>query len=108
MKPSEVIDKALTDYIPDAEHWMRASFHAPGDNGDDKYCMLGALGMAVSGNPRVWRASGPHYRAISDVIEEQVGHPLAVMCYNDRLGRTYDEIRAIFEKARANLQERGE
>lgn len=105
MKPSEVIDTVLIDLLPDATRWVQGRYHQNGLK-DAKYCLLGAIGVAMTGNPLGY--GGPVYRAVGDAIQEQEGEPLALMSFNDRRGRTYDEVRAVLEKARAHLWERGQ
>lgn len=112
MKPSEVIDKALTDYIPDAAHWTKGTFRIASGGGDDEqYCMLGAIGMAQSESALAPELAygGKAYAAIKAVINELTGSPNACVGeFNDTIAKGYDDVRAVMEKARANLQECGE
>jgi hypothetical protein len=110
MKPSEVIDKALTDYIPDAAHWTRGAFRAVGGE-DEQFCMLGAIGMAQSEHALVPELAygGKAYVAIKEVVGELTGGDCGCVGeFNDTIAKDYDEVRAVMEKARASLQERGE
>lgn len=108
MKPSEIIDKALTEVIPDETKWCQLARH----NLFDQHCLLGAMDIAAGRmengayirvpNEYLWARS-----AVLSAIEEQYGSPTLVTAFNDQLGRTYDEVRMVMEKARAGLQEKG-
>lgn len=128
MKPSEIIDKALTEVIPDKTKWTQGTRYVR-----QRYCALGALAMAHHGTPtrqakNAWTTrvdslgqptqillQGSYLepeedlacRAIIDKICEETGHRYSISGYNDYPGRTYDEMRAVMEKARASLQEEG-
>lgn len=111
MKPSEVIDKALTEVIPDESAWCQKSLSTE----DGKHCMAGAMMAAARGNVAHFLAGlsnresdDPYYAARLACIKVLVDLDL-----NDSLPRfndnhLYSEVRAVMEKARAELQEKGQ
>lgn len=116
MKPSEVIDKALTKYLPDAAHWVQGAY----TNAHDGCCISGAIGLVIEGDAILGMVNLLGYRAMAAIVESvnelhSARWPTSyarvegiIVGYNDEDGRTYDEVRAVMEKARAGLQERGE
>lgn len=115
LKPSEIIDKALTNFIPDKEHWTTGAYRSLIPGSDPRFCLLGALGMATNGHYSMASNSarrGPLHLAlekIRDLVEDQITLKYGcdpVADFNDT--HTYDEVRAVAEKARAALQEIGQ
>lgn len=122
MKSSEILDRALS-VIPDASRWTQGGRYRRMGQESEQYCAVGALSMAIWGSPHAMVADRPDTLSTTEIrlspeqaaarnalchaIFEQVGHN-SIITFNDAMGRKYDEIRVIFEKARAALQERGE
>ena len=120
MLPSEIIDRALTEVIPDESRWTQDGLHVAALDGDDpdKSCLLGALGYAAAGS---WTAAcaadrfrHPELETACSEIERLIGElhgdlltfgVAHIPTFNDN--RTYPEVRALAEKARANLAEQG-
>lgn len=107
MKPSEVIDKALTEIIPDESRWCQTLL----ETDDGKHCMAGAMMVAAHDRleyPATFALEDdPYYvarQACMDVIAE-VDSPHSIPSFND--SNSYDAVRAVMEKARAGLQEKG-
>lgn len=133
MKPSEIVDHALNGMIPDAEHWTQKQYTSilavADENGYRKiqqYCMLGALVTVAGGNVSTDTHVLPHdvqedfekaREKVASIILEQnpeldffgpdVFHT-TVSVFNDEKSRTYDEVRAVMEKAKCALQEEGQ
>lgn len=113
MLPSEIIDTMLTEVIPDESRWGQGSRRDVSSDGDEKYCMLGALGMAAYGEAystlRAYDSHRAAYSAICGQIHQLPGCQLdSIITFNDADGRTYDEVREMLEKTRAGLQEQGQ
>lgn len=99
MKPSELIDQGLVR-IPDESKWGQGHFYLGG-----KYCIRGAI--MCGSHPLVEAAA---VEAIWAVIVAQFptsGHDGRISTFNDAPERIYPEVRMVMEKARADLQERG-
>lgn len=118
MKPSEILDTALTEHLPDAEHWVQRCYGTV-----SRVCIMGAIGRAATGRTIVdfdFVDTPPEVAAALDElaarIVELTGSPRErrkyaeglIVAYNDAQGRSYDEIRELLEKTRAGLQERGQ
>jgi hypothetical protein len=106
LKPSEIIDKALTEVMPDESHWMQGDLC----NDDGQYCMAGAMQQAAGALHKffVSQEYGDYLAArrfCLEVIAEQHGVQ-TLPHFNDSY--TYDEVRAVMEKARSGLQEAGQ
>lgn len=116
MKPSEIIDKALTEFIPDESKWTKRTRVRQLLGGEQQYCLLGALSMAHHGTAYVLDnlhsvdSLAPEEervrKIIADIIMAETGGS-TIWWYNDHEDRTYDEVRAVLEKARAGLEEQG-
>lgn len=110
MKPSEVIDHALTDHLTGEDKWMQGDWHD--DQG--RSCMLGALELAcTSENGEFYDAiKWDSFTATTEVVKSIVkevndGKFRTIADYNDEPGRRFDEVREVLEKARAQAQEMG-
>lgn len=124
MKPSEIIDKALTEVIPDESAWcQKAEINRSG-----QHCTLGALRKAVGamlfsrevggrfiGNYHLTGEQAAQLRPACEAIRVVLypdDSPLSnnsspeIAIFNDT--HTYDECREVMEKARAALQEQGQ
>lgn len=118
MKPSDIVDRVLTDLWTEPSRWTQGDF---GEEDGSKTCMLGALGYAAVGN--IWACvsscigDDPEIRLSMHIarrhIESMIDTPYessdqwsAIPLFND--GCTFDEARGLLEKARAQLQEMGE
>lgn len=109
MKPSEVIDEALTKHIPDEDHWCQGAYHD-----GQRHCLVGSLLIVeemregLVERPRVFASRMAAQYRIYSLLEESAT-PLAqgIVNFNDAPDTTYDDVRAILEKARASLQEEG-
>lgn len=120
MKPSEVIDKALTDVLTGPEKWTKGGLERLGDDGDVTYCMAGAMMRAVSTNCLEGLTSAQPeetdrfrlYQAalggVNGVLADSYQYYGGVAGFNDKPERTFDEVREVLEKARAQMQEKGE
>ena len=81
------------------------------NGGEPVYCVMGALRVAVGGDPwTVTKAAEPTYDAarlaVWEVVHEQYPDYLqSVMTWNDRPGRTWEEVAAVLDKAIARLEE---
>lgn len=110
MKPSELIDWALTERISDASRWGKGHFYRQG-----KYCLRGSLMGTDWRNLDGYLVEDMAIHAVLGVIREQYGSltclvtgEVGIALFNDAPDRTYDEVRAVMEKARANLAEQGQ
>lgn len=107
MKPSEIIDIALTEVIPNESRWCTGRFRS---YIDDQCCMLGALGFAATGSytaaSLVDRVHHPSLETACTQIELLMPRPYMIAAdFNDEQG--YDRVRELMEKARAMLEEQG-
>jgi len=106
MKPSEILDKALTEVIPDESRWCQDALF----EGGDRCCLAGAM-MIAADAMRASNGTPEHLdymaarAAVMRVLLER-GEGQSVPRFND--SHTYDEVRAVMEKARAGLQEAGQ
>jgi len=114
MKPSEIIDKALVEVIPDESRWCQRMLY---DGYTKQHCAMGALRVAAYGSilqPVLIENGMYHEKAnVSAAIQEierrigaSTGLLWALPTFNDT--HTYSEVREMMEKARAGLQEEGQ
>ena len=111
VKPSEIIDRALSDYIPDEEHWIQGQLRGFNDSPGARrarYCMTGAMLMATHAIPFYpINPKSPYYvarTAVAGVIYK-ITNDYNAARFNDT--RTYDEVRMVMEQARDDLREKG-
>lgn len=107
MKPSEVVDKVLTDVLVDESCWNRerASWRDP-ETGKTTYCIVGSLskardlmGLELSSTDSVFKMVRQQIRAIE-------GCESCIGAWNGK--HTFPEVIQLLEKTRAALQEAGE
>ena len=121
MKPSEIIDKALVEVIPDESRWCQRALC---DIHTGQHCAMGALRVAAYGSilqpVLIDHENGAYheiaYHEMSNVsaaiqeiercIEACTGLDWPLFSFNDT--HTYPEVREMMEKARAGLQEEGQ
>lgn len=115
MKPSEVIDKALTEVLTGPEKWTKGMTV----DREGRCCMAGALMTAAStctldGLVDYSLDTGKYAlymevrKAVLKMLRETQGRQSSIPFFNDDPERTFDEVREVLEKTRAALQERGE
>jgi hypothetical protein len=128
VKASEIIDKALTEVMPDESTWHQGDY---ANEEGDKHCTLGAIYVACGilddkcestlhiygadhKEELVKTAGYMAGKAVEKVVLENYpqytpikGESVVaiVPSFNDEKGRTYAEVRAMMEKARASLIE---
>ena len=110
MKPSEIVDKALTEVLVSEDNWQQGTYH----NGvtleeATAFCLMGAL-YRVQNDPYV--AVNKDILVIREHLRNAIGsdmiaNELGVATWNDEEGRTFTDVRELLEKTRAALQEQG-
>jgi hypothetical protein len=104
--PTQIIDNALRALGPNGEHWCQHTLWD--DRG--RVCLIGALRKSanifvqwsvVTAKDEDFRIA---FNAVSDVLRSEYGQQEPTV-WNDQLERTFPEVRAVLEKAKANLGE---
>lgn len=88
MKPSEIL--ALAEVYLDECGWVQGRFH----NELGQVCAIGALRLAYGGQDPTRDVYFEAWAWLEDVIGKYVGK------WNDAPGRTVEEVKAAFRKAR--------
>lgn len=102
MKPSEIIDKALTEVIPTEEQWWNGCGAHNAEN--TQHCIVGAISMAMGEE-----AGHVHHQALEAIrlqVREFTNDTGSALGYFNTK-HTFEEVRTVMEKARAQLQEEG-
>ena len=85
----EILEAALERLGPNGERWFQGDANGP--NGSR--CALGA----IDDGGRI-EFSGPIFSALTGMLEEAIGGT-AVVPWNDDPSRTFEDVRAAFQKA---------
>jgi hypothetical protein len=99
-----VYEKALELLGEEGENWISGEYEDRG-----RYCLVGALNLARNGN--AWNGVSSDFVSVMTVVREQFyTDPYefeSIEDWNDQNLRTFDDVRAVLEKAAIKEEEFG-